>query len=93
MGLRFRRRLGIVPGISLNLSKSGVSASIGTRGAVVNVSGRGTRATIGLPGSGVSWSTARRPWGAPHRRGAGGGAIIAAVVILALMLGAMIVEL
>ena len=90
MGLRFRRRLGTMPGVSLNLSKSGVSASIGTRGAVVNVSGRGTRTTIGLPGSGISWSTARRPWGAPHRRGAGGGAIVAAVVILALVLGAVI---
>ena len=93
MGLRLRRRLGIMPGVSLNVSKSGVSASIGTRGAIVNVSGRGTRTTIGMPGTGIGWSTARRPWGAPHRQGAGGGAIIAAVIFLALILGAVIVQL
>ncbi|WP_422720125.1 DUF4236 domain-containing protein [Franzmannia qiaohouensis] len=37
MALRFRQRIRIAPGISLNLSKSGIGASIGPRGAKVSV--------------------------------------------------------
>lgn len=55
MGFRFRRTIKIAPGIRLNLSKSGVSTSIGKRGATVNLSKRGTYGTIGLPGTGLSW--------------------------------------
>ncbi|MBS0396467.1 MAG: DUF4236 domain-containing protein, partial [Proteobacteria bacterium] len=33
MGFRFQRRVRILPGLRLNLSKSGVSASVGGRGA------------------------------------------------------------
>lgn len=57
MGLRLRKRIKIVPGISLNLSKSGVSASIGRPGATLNVGGpKGSRLTVGIPGSGISYS-------------------------------------
>ena len=40
----------------MNLSKSGVSASIGRPGATINVSERGTRGTVGIPGTGLSYS-------------------------------------
>lgn len=33
MGLRFFRRVRIAPGVWINLSKSGASLSLGTRGA------------------------------------------------------------
>ena len=33
MGFRFSKRIKILPGVSINLSKSGVSASVGPRGA------------------------------------------------------------
>ena len=56
MGFRFRQALRIVPGLRLNLSKSGVSASLGVRGATLNLGKRGVRGTVGLPGSGVSYS-------------------------------------
>jgi uncharacterized protein DUF4236 len=56
VSLRFRRRFRVAPGITLNLSKSGLSTSIGVRGAHVTFGRRGRRATIGLPGSGLSWS-------------------------------------
>jgi hypothetical protein len=56
MGFRFRKRIRILPGISLNLSKSGVSASIGKPGATLNIGAKGTRATVGLPGTGISYS-------------------------------------
>jgi hypothetical protein len=42
--------------VKLNLSKSGVSTSVGKRGATMNFSGRGTKATVGIPGSGLSYS-------------------------------------
>jgi len=41
--LRFRESVKIMPGVRLNLSKSGVSSSIGCRGASVIVSKRGVR--------------------------------------------------
>jgi hypothetical protein len=55
MGLRFQKRISI-PGARINLSKGGVSLSVGTRGAWVNVGQRGVKTTIGLPGSGLSWT-------------------------------------
>lgn len=56
MAFRFRKSVKIAPGIRLNFSKSGVSTSIGGRGATVNFSKRGTRVTAGIPGTGLSAS-------------------------------------
>ncbi|ANC81004.1 MULTISPECIES: DUF4236 domain-containing protein [Pseudomonas] len=56
MAIRFRKSFKIAPGLRLNVSKTGVSASIGRKGAMVNVSKRGTRVTAGLPGTGLSAS-------------------------------------
>ena len=57
MGFRFRKRIRLFPGVSINLSKSGVTTSIGGRGATLNVGGkRGPRVTVGLPGTGISYS-------------------------------------
>lgn len=56
MGFRFRRSIKLFPGVTINLSKSGVSASLGVPGATVNVGKRGTRSTVGVPGTGLSYS-------------------------------------
>ncbi|KAA5952069.1 MULTISPECIES: DUF4236 domain-containing protein [unclassified Pantoea] len=56
MGLRYRKRIKIAPGLSLNISKSGISTSIGGRGATINVSKKGVRTTVGIPGTGLSYS-------------------------------------
>ncbi len=61
MGFRFRRSLSIIPGLKLNLSKSGISTSMGGRGAFINFSRRGIRTTLGLPGTGLSYSTLSSP--------------------------------
>lgn len=62
MAFRFRKSVKLAPGIRFNVSKSGVSTSIGRRGATVNISKRGTRVTAGLPGTGISASKLyRRP--------------------------------
>jgi hypothetical protein len=63
MGWRYRRRLSLFPGLSLNFGKSGLtSVSAGVRGAHYTVGRRGPRATIGLPGTGLSYTVA------PHHR-------------------------
>jgi hypothetical protein len=68
MGLRFNRRIRILPGIRINLSKSGVSTSIGGRGAWLTFGKRGARSTVGIPGTGLSYtSTSGSPsHGAPQ---------------------------
>lgn len=56
MGLRFQKRIKIFPGVYINLSKSGVSASVGGHGATVNVGHTGKRmVTFGIPGTGLSY--------------------------------------
>jgi Protein of unknown function (DUF4236) len=55
MGLRFRRRKKIGPGVTLNVGKRGGSLSLGRRGASVNVGRRGTTATVSLLGTGLSY--------------------------------------
>src|SRR4051812_37726279 len=57
MAFRFQRRLKILPGVSLNLSKSGVSTSFGVRGARVTVGHGKTRTTLGIPGTGISYTS------------------------------------
>ncbi len=59
MGFRFFRRVRVIPGLRLNLSKSGVSASIGTQGAWFTIGRKGTRTTVGLPGTGLYWTEAK----------------------------------
>jgi hypothetical protein len=56
MGFRFRSRVRLLPGVAINLSKSGASLSLGGRGATVNFGPRGTRTTVGIPGTGISYS-------------------------------------
>jgi Protein of unknown function (DUF4236) len=51
--LRFWRRKRIMPGVTVNLSKSGASLSLGPRGAHYTVGPSGQRVTVGLPGSGL----------------------------------------
>ena len=65
MGFRFRKRITLFPGVSVNLSRSGVSTSIGRPGSTLNVGGkRGVRVTVGIPGTGISYSESA---GAPRR--------------------------
>ena len=56
MGFRFRKIISVVPGVKVNLSKSGASTSIGGHGATVNVGTSGKRTvTLGVPGTGMSY--------------------------------------
>lgn len=51
---RFSRRIPLGPFAALNLSKGGVSVTLGPRGAHVTVGKRGARWSTGLPGTGLS---------------------------------------
>jgi hypothetical protein len=55
MGLRFQKRLGILSWLRLNLSKGGVSTSVGPRGADVNIERGGVTTNAGIPGTGLSY--------------------------------------
>ncbi len=66
MPLRIFKRVPLIPGLRANISKSGVSLSIGHRGAWFTIGPRGRRATLGLPGSGIYWTERVPPARAPH---------------------------
>lgn len=54
MAFRARKTIKLFPGVKINLSKSGISTTVGIKGASVT-HGHGKRRTnIGLPGSGLS---------------------------------------
>ncbi|MBR2656638.1 MAG: DUF4236 domain-containing protein [Loktanella sp.] len=54
MAYRFQRRVQIMPGVRLNISKSGLGMSVGPRGASVSVGKQGIYRNIGIPGTGLS---------------------------------------
>src|SRR5215813_4885298 len=54
---RFRKTISVLPGVKVNLSKTGVSTSVGGKGATLNI-GRGKKnVTLGIPGTGLSYRT------------------------------------
>lgn len=55
MGLRYRKRVKIAPGVHLNFSKSGVSTSFGVKGASITKGKKGTYVNVGIPGTGLSY--------------------------------------
>ena len=61
----------IFPGLRLNLSRSGVSASVGIRRARVTYGPRGISTTVGLPGTGLSYTHHERRNTAKTAGGAG----------------------
>ena len=53
MAWKYRKRISVFPGFRLNLSKSGVSATVGIKGFNVNMGKNGTYINAGLPGTGI----------------------------------------
>lgn len=57
MGFNFRKSVKMGP-VRVNLSKSGVGCSVGGKGMrVTKKAGGGTRTTVGIPGTGISYSS------------------------------------
>jgi Protein of unknown function (DUF4236) len=58
MGFRFQRRIRIAPGVRLNLSKSGIGASVGRTGLRLGMAAKRKKYfSVGLPGTGLSYRT------------------------------------
>ena len=58
MGLNFRKSFKIAPGVRLNVRKKGISSvSVGGKGARLSVGKKDTRTTVGIPGTGLSYSS------------------------------------
>ena len=53
MAWKFRKRIKIAPGVTINVSRSGVSTTIGPKGASVNIGKKGTYLNTGIPGTGI----------------------------------------
>ena len=89
MPFRFSRRVS-TPFGRINISKSGVSLTEGVKGAHITF-GRTPRITLGIPGSGISWTETmehgrRAPHGAPHPTQPHSGWTVALIVIGLLVL-------
>ncbi|USN15317.1 protein of unknown function (DUF4236) [Brevundimonas phage vB_BpoS-Kikimora] len=52
---RFRKTFKLLPGVRLNVSKTGVSTSVGPRGMTTNFSRRGIRTTLSWLGTGLAY--------------------------------------
>lgn len=56
MGFRFRRTIGLGKGVRLNLTKTGISTTVGPQGSKFTTGTHGTTVSAGLPGSGLHYS-------------------------------------
>lgn len=54
MHIRFRRTYKLLPGVHLNVSKHGISTTVGPRGMHLTFNRYGVRQDVGLPGTGLS---------------------------------------
>ena len=56
MGTRFRKSVNLGGGARINISKSGIGYSVGTKGARVTMTADGrTRTTLSIPNTGISY--------------------------------------
>lgn len=54
MGFRFKKSINLGGGTRLNISKSGIGASTGIKGARIGIGPKGVRKTASIPGTGIS---------------------------------------
>lgn len=83
-GFRFRKRIKLLPGVWLNLSKHGVSTSVGTKGLTVNLKGDKMRTTVSAPGTGLSYTRIDRTDSGPSA-GRGFAFVVMLVVVAAIV--------
>ena len=85
---RFRRSIKLLPGVRWNFGKKSTSLSIGGRGANYTVGGpRGSRTTVGIPGTGLSYTeTSGSPPRSPQEN-TGCAGCLGQIIVLLLVLG------
>lgn len=92
MGLRFQKRIRLFKGLTINLSKTGTSWTIGGPGASINLKDGKATGNVGIPGTGLSYrrkltgsSNTPKPKVLAETKGSSGlGLIIVAIVLIAL---------
>lgn len=55
MAFSFRKTLKVMPGVKLNISKSGLSITLGGRGKSINLGKKGVYVNSSIPGTGLSY--------------------------------------
>ena len=78
MGLHYRKSVKIGSNSRINVSKSGLGVSTGTKGARYSVGPSGTRTTVGAPGTGLSYES--------RSSGLSGGCLSAIVTVVLIIL-------
>ncbi len=69
MGLKFRKSVKIAPGVRLNVGKKSASVSVGGKGFHKTFSTTGkTTTTVGIPGTGLSYSKTSKKAAAPKQK-------------------------
>ncbi len=54
MPIRFRRTFRVLPGVRVNVSRHGISTTVGPRGMHLTFNRYGVRQDVGVPGTGLS---------------------------------------
>ena len=88
MGFRFQKRIRIFKGLTLNLSKSGTSWTVGGRGASVNVRGDKVTGNAGIPGTGISYRErldAQSTESSVSKPGVGAGTVVFVIILLVVL--------
>lgn len=56
MGFKFRKSIKLLPGLKINLSKSGISFTLGKKGCTTNIKpGKTPKTTFTIPKTGISY--------------------------------------
>lgn len=96
MPLRFQKRVRIIPGLSLNLSRTGVSWSVGGRGLTMNLRKGKVTGTVGIPGTGLSYrqeltpsrsTDSTRQANEPAQSGSSAAGLVLILIILLIGIG------
>lgn len=75
MPFRFFRRVPVAKGLTMNISKTGLSFSAGPRGGAATLGTSGARGTMSLPGTGLFYTVDKRNlWSGSKQKRAGGQA-------------------
>ena len=88
MGFRFQKRIRIFKGLTLNLSQSGTSWTVGGRGASVNVRGDKLTGNAGIPGTGISYRErldAQSTEPSASKPGIGAGTVVFVIFLLVVL--------
>lgn len=84
MGFRLSKSIRLGGGARLNISRRGLGMSVGTKGFRLGTGPRGTRTTVGIPGTGISYSATSKSHSPRTRTANGSGVGIGLILLIGL---------